>query len=53
MSKTSAKQRIEQLVSWIETKKKSSKTRELISNNKLRDVKPTNGKINTYTRDRN
>ena len=44
MSKTSAKQRIEQLVSWIETRKKTTKTR---------DVKPTNGKVNTYTRDRN
>jgi hypothetical protein len=44
MSKTSAKQRIEQLVSWIETRKKTTKTR---------DVKPTINKVNTYTRDRN
>jgi hypothetical protein len=44
MSKSSAKQRIEQLVSWIETRKKTTKTREL---------KPTNDKVNTYTRDRN
>jgi hypothetical protein len=44
MSKTSAKQRIEQLVYWNGARKKPSITR---------DVKPTINKVNTYTRDRN